>query len=49
MKYKVIVKHIEVMEVSARNEDEAIYTIEQMIKQNDPRALLEIQVAEEQE
>lgn len=48
MKYKVVVKQIDFVEVSASNRDEAIETIKNIILQNNPKALLEIQIAEEQ-
>ena len=47
MKYKVIVKQIEVVEVNALSEEAAIKQIKDQIAKQDPRALVEIQVVEE--
>ena len=46
-KYKLIIKQIEIIEVDALTAEGAIKKVKDQIVQQDPRALFEIQVAEE--
>lgn len=47
MKYKVIVKQINIVDVDALTADGAIKKVKDQILQQDPRALVEINIVEE--
>lgn len=47
MKYKIIVKNIQIIDVDALTADGAIKKVKDQILQQDPRALFEIQIVEE--
>lgn len=47
MKYKIIVKNIQIIEVDALTADGAIKKVEDQILQQDPRALFEIDIVQE--
>ena len=47
MKYKIIVKQINIVDVDALTAESAVKKVKDQILQQDPRALVEIQVAEE--
>ena len=47
MKYKIMLKQIEIIEVDALTAEGAIKKVKDQIVQQDPRALFEIQVVEE--
>ena len=49
MKYKIIVKQINIVDVDALTAEGAIKKVKDQIVQQDPRALVEINVAEEVE
>lgn len=46
-KYKIIIKQVEIVEVNALTAEEAIKKVKDQVLQQDPRALFEIQTAEE--
>lgn len=47
MKYKIIVKNIQVIDVDALTADAAIKKVKDQILKQDPRALVEINIVEE--
>ena len=47
VKYKIIIKQVEIVEVDALTKDGAINKVKEQIYKQDPRALIEIDVAEE--
>ena len=47
MKYKIIVKQINIVDVDALTAEGAVKKVKDQILQQDPRALVEISVAEE--
>lgn len=47
MKYKIIVKNIQIIEVDALTAEGAIKKVKDQILQQDPRALVEIDIIEE--
>ena len=47
MRYYLIVKYVEAVEIDASNEEHAVKILEGRIKEQNPKALFEIDVAEE--
>ena len=47
MKYKIIVKNIQIIDVDALTADGAIKKVKDQILQQDPRALFEIDIVQE--
>ena len=47
MKYKIIVKQINIIDIDALTADSALKKVKDQILQQDPRALVEIDIVEE--